>query len=166
MGKLYDDFKSEAESTGYFVNPDVEFVEFLLENLKTNKERYGYGSCPCRLSSGVKEDDLDLICPCDYRDMDLNDYGACYCALYVSKDIAEGKAEIKSIPDRRFDELDKNTNSCDDKNNNAIDNSVSIQNLKYPIYRCKVCGYLCARDNPPEICPICKADKDRFEIFL
>ncbi|TSA54952.1 MAG: ferredoxin:glutaredoxin reductase, partial [Dehalococcoidia bacterium] len=25
---------------------------------------------------------------------------------------------------------------------------------------------LCARDGPPEICPICKAKKERFERFL
>ncbi|WP_295722006.1 ferredoxin-thioredoxin reductase catalytic domain-containing protein [uncultured Methanobrevibacter sp.] len=154
MGKIYDDFKNEAESRGYFVNPDVEFVEFLLENIKTNMERYGYGSCPCRLSSGIKQEDLDLICPCDYRDMDLNDYGACYCALYVNKDIAEGKQELKSIPDRRFDEINKEENKSKD---------LSFTDLKYPIYRCKVCGYLCARDNPPEICPICKVEKDKFE---
>ncbi|HEX9896942.1 MAG TPA: hypothetical protein VGA85_04675 [Dehalococcoidales bacterium] len=24
---------------------------------------------------------------------------------------------------------------------------------------------MCARDSPPEICPICKAKKDRFERF-
>ncbi|MGQ9535427.1 MAG: rubredoxin-like domain-containing protein, partial [bacterium] len=29
-----------------------------------------------------------------------------------------------------------------------------------------VCGYLCARNSPPEICPICKAKSDRFEKFL
>ncbi|MGQ9817596.1 MAG: rubredoxin-like domain-containing protein, partial [bacterium] len=30
----------------------------------------------------------------------------------------------------------------------------------------KVCGYLCARNSPPEICPICKATKERFEKFI
>ena len=93
MGTLYDDFKMEAEKSGYFINEDVEFVEFLLENLKTNEERYGYASCPCRLSTGIKEVDKDLICPCDYRDMDLNDYGTCYCALYVSKEVHEGRKD-------------------------------------------------------------------------
>lgn len=34
-----------------------------------------------------------------------------------------------------------------------------------PVWRCKVCGYLCARDGPPEVCPICKAKRDRFERF-
>jgi len=34
------------------------------------------------------------------------------------------------------------------------------------VWRCKVCGYLCAREGPPEVCPICKAQRDRFEMFL
>jgi len=38
--------------------------------------------------------------------------------------------------------------------------------LKYPIWRCKVCGYLCAREKPPEVCPICKVSQDKFELFV
>jgi rubrerythrin len=38
--------------------------------------------------------------------------------------------------------------------------------LAYPVWRCRVCGYLCARDGPPGVCPVCKAEKDRFERFL
>ena len=53
MGPLYNDFKMEAEKSGYFINEDVQFVDFLLENLKTNEERYGYASCRCRLSTGI-----------------------------------------------------------------------------------------------------------------
>jgi rubrerythrin len=44
--------------------------------------------------------------------------------------------------------------------------AADVSNLPYPVYRCKVCGYLCARDEPPEICPICKAKKERFERFM
>lgn len=33
------------------------------------------------------------------------------------------------------------------------------------VWRCRVCGYLCARESPPETCPVCKADRDRFEQF-
>lgn len=38
--------------------------------------------------------------------------------------------------------------------------------LAYPVWRCKICGYICSRNEPPEICPICKASKDRFERFM
>jgi len=33
------------------------------------------------------------------------------------------------------------------------------------VWRCKVCGYLCARTEPPEVCPICKVGRERFEPF-
>jgi rubrerythrin len=33
------------------------------------------------------------------------------------------------------------------------------------VWRCRVCGYLCARTEPPEVCPICKVGKERFELF-
>ena len=34
-----------------------------------------------------------------------------------------------------------------------------------PVWRCTVCGYLCARPDPPRKRPICHVDKDRFERF-
>ncbi|MGL6297544.1 MAG: ferredoxin-thioredoxin reductase catalytic domain-containing protein [Methanobacteriaceae archaeon] len=172
----YEDFKNKAEETGYYVNEDKEFVEFLLENIQNNINRYGYGACPCRLASGKEEDDLDLICPCDYRDMDLNDYGACFCALYVTKDVLEGKIKLGSIPDRREkmrikkEEETKGTapthKNQENQENPENQSEKSLCTLKYPVWRCKVCGYLCAREKPPATCPICKVDEKRFEKFL
>ena len=148
--------RREAEESGYQLNPDPEFTRELARGLLINENRYGYPACPCRLASGTKNRDLDLICPCDYRDADLNDYGSCYCALYVSKAIAEGTRKLGSIPERR-PPLGKRAGTPQPANQ-----AVSIP---LPVWRCKVCGYLCARENPPEICPICKA-KERFERFL
>ncbi|MGD2166168.1 MAG: ferredoxin:glutaredoxin reductase, partial [Anaerolineae bacterium] len=34
-----------------------------------------------------------------------------------------------------------------------------------PVWRCRVCGYLCARERPPGRCPICKATQERFDRF-
>jgi rubrerythrin len=42
----------------------------------------------------------------------------------------------------------------------------AVIKLSQPVWRCKVCGYLCGRTEPPEVCPICKATKDRFERFV
>jgi ferredoxin-thioredoxin reductase catalytic subunit len=98
---FYHKLKKETEEGGYLLNPDKEFVFDLIEGLMTNTERYGYQSCPCRLAEGVKEKDLDIICPCDYRDPDLNEFGSCYCALYVTQDWIDGNMPQKSIPERR-----------------------------------------------------------------
>ena len=101
VDELYVRIESEAEAGGYHLNPDEDFTRDLIEALLTNTQRYGYRSCPCRLAEGVREKDLDIICPCDYRDPDLAEFGACYCALYVSRDIVDGKAEAEPIPERR-----------------------------------------------------------------
>ncbi|MFN4217460.1 MAG: ferredoxin-thioredoxin reductase catalytic domain-containing protein [Brevinematales bacterium] len=155
IDSLYQKLKEEAEASGYHLNPDEAFTRELVESLIINEDRYGYPSCPCRLSTGIKEEDLDIICPCDYRDQDLIDYGTCYCGLYVSQEVTDGKKKLTSIPDRRKKEKKKKTET-----------TLRIDKLSYPIWRCKVCGYLCARETPPEVCPICKASKERFERFL
>ena len=76
--RVYEQLKNEAVSGGYYLNPDVDFAKQLVAGLLINEKRYGYQACPCRLSSGKKEEDLDIICPCDYRDADLTDEDACY----------------------------------------------------------------------------------------
>ncbi len=75
---LYERLRTEAESAGYHLNPEIELTKELVKGLLVNQKRYGYWACPCRLSTGVKEEDLDIICPCYYRDADLSDYGTCY----------------------------------------------------------------------------------------
>ncbi|MBN1642530.1 MAG: ferredoxin:glutaredoxin reductase [Anaerolineae bacterium] len=154
---LYQRLKREGEAAGYYLHPDVDFVLDLMDGLLTNEARYGYQACPCRLADGEREADLDIICPCDYRDPDLDDYGACYCALYVAEEIVRGEREAESIPDRRFEgPPEAETHEME---------QVGFTRSGLPVWRCKVCGYLCARPQPPLKCPICKADRDRFERF-
>lgn len=94
--------RQEGKDGGYLLNPDEPFVEDLARGLLANEKRYGYPSCPCRLSKGVREQDRDIICPCAYREADVRDFGACYCALYVSRDWNEGLREQVEVPERRF----------------------------------------------------------------
>jgi ferredoxin-thioredoxin reductase catalytic subunit len=159
VDKLYNKLNKEAEASGYHLNPDVEHTKELVKGILINEKRFGYWSCPCRLPAGVKEGDLDIICPCDYRDLDLNEYGSCYCALYVSEEVLEGKKKVESIPERRPPKEKRG------KSKQKAEVS-SISSLSQPVWRCKVCGYLCAREEAPEVCPICKAKKDRFEKFM
>ncbi|MBN1596237.1 ferredoxin:glutaredoxin reductase [candidate division FCPU426 bacterium] len=131
-----------SKRRGYYLNPDAEMTDALLESLLVNEERYGYAFCPCRLAAEVYEKDRDLICPCDYRDQDVNEYGTCYCGLYVSQKIYKNKGQITPIPERR--DMPPSPNK---------------------IWRCTVCGYLCARPSPPDVCPVCGVTHDRFEEF-
>jgi ferredoxin-thioredoxin reductase catalytic subunit len=180
--KLFTRLNEEAESAGYHLNPDREFTLGLIEGMLVNERRYGYWACPCRLASGVKKEDLDIICPCDYRDVDVAEYGTCYCGLYVSQDVVDGKRKVTRIPERRPPEgrpPEDMTAPANRMSDSAAAPGASapgasapptglpdLSGLKYPLWRCRVCGYLCARGQPPEVCPICRAKKDRFERLL
>ena len=99
--KLHDSLSRYAKSQGIELNSDRKFATDIIAGLLTNEERYGYRSCPCRLASGLKEKDSDIICPCDYRDPDIEDYGSCYCGLYVSTEWNKGKVKHVRVPERR-----------------------------------------------------------------
>ncbi len=163
VDKMYERLDREARESGYHLNPDSEFTRELIEGLVINSERYGYPSCPCRLASNNKSLDLDIICPCDYRDPDLSEYGCCYCALYVSQGVVSGETEAKSIPERRPPAHIRKSESTTSSDDSSPDGKAG---LLFPVWRCSVCGYLCAREHPPETCPICKVEKGRFKLFM
>ena len=140
--RLSKTLSEEAVSGGYHLNPDEEITLGLVKGLLVNEKRYGYRACPCRLASGDKNEDLDIICPCDYRDPDLADYDTCYCGLYVSQGVIDGKVKIGSIPERR-PTREKRSRMKEEKK------EASLTSLPQPVWRCRVCGYLCAREGPP-----------------
>jgi ferredoxin-thioredoxin reductase catalytic subunit len=76
--KVCDRLKKDAEAYGYHLNPDAEMTRDLVRGILVNEKRYGYWNCPCRLAAGNKDEDLDIVCPCDYRDADVLKYGTCY----------------------------------------------------------------------------------------
>ena len=100
--ELYERLKKVNEPKGYYFNTKSDSLTMaLLEGLLKNKERYGYMCCPCRLAASDREADRDIICPCDYREPDVKEYGSCYCNLYVSKEWNEGTAPNVPVPERR-----------------------------------------------------------------
>lgn len=163
--EYYEKLKDEAEKAGYHLNPDMDLTLELVRSLLANEKRYGYPSCPCRLASGSKEEDLDIICPCDYRDSDLAQYGRCYCCLYISPDAREEDL-TNPIPERRLSKEERAQKAREAQEARKKGAAGGMSSLPLPVWRCSVCGYLCAREEPPETCPICKASKERFERFI
>lgn len=145
---------AEAIEGGYQINPNMDETRELVEGLVVNQKRYGYLACPCRLASGNKAADLDIICPCDYRDPDLDEYGACYCNLYVYDKTPDMKPG--PVPERRPAQASRPTEM---PNPDPAEKSL-------PVWVCKVCGYLCARENPPAKCPVCKVGRERFRKYM
>jgi ferredoxin-thioredoxin reductase catalytic chain len=163
----------DADESGYFICPDRDLLRELIDGLVKNEERYGYGSCPCRISSGVKAYDADIICPCEYRDADVDEFGMCYCGLFVSKAVKEDPKKLMPITERRPEAvIDEAVKAKERRGRGEKEEDVSTATAPaeggkegIPVWRCKVCGYLAAREHPPSVCPICKAKKDRFERF-
>lgn len=98
---LYEMLRKIQEPKGYYFNKDMDLTLALLQGLLDNKETYGYMACPCRLANGEFEDDKDIVCPCPYRVPDVEEYGACFCGLYVSKEFNEVEGEHEPVPERR-----------------------------------------------------------------
>ncbi|HLA82886.1 MAG TPA: ferredoxin-thioredoxin reductase catalytic domain-containing protein [Thermoleophilia bacterium] len=98
---MYERLKKVNEPKGYYFANDHDMVMDLIGGLMTNKERYGYMCCPCRLAAEDREADKDITCPCVYREPDVAEYGSCYCQLYVSKEWNEGLIPHVTVPERR-----------------------------------------------------------------
>jgi len=167
LEKVQQRAEMDAKSRGYYLNPNEDFLKDLFEGLKQNEERYGYPSCPCRLASGKLDFDRDIICPCDYRDPDVEEYGACYCALYVRKDVFEGKTPVMPVPERRPIEKQIRAygtiaETSKPKPSEKIVSETKESKVKLKLWYCKQCGYVVFREEPPYICPICRAKKEMF----
>ncbi len=101
LDKFYEILDKFAKSRGWELNKDREAVMFILEGLLENEKRYGYRACPCRLHWGDREKDRDVICPCEYAQQDIDEFGSCYCGLYVSPDWNRDKIVKNVVPERR-----------------------------------------------------------------
>lgn len=77
----------------------------------------------------------------------------------MTAEVVRGEKTTAPIPERRSPDPGKRLQNMEKPEKPASGA------FPYPVWRCRVCGYLCARDGPPEVCPICKAKKDRFERF-
>ncbi len=169
--------ETDAKTYGYYLTPQQDLLQMFLEGLKTNEERYGYPSCPCRLATGKLNLDRDIICPCDYRDPDVAEYGACYCRLYVNKAVYESQ-NLPEVPERR--PLEKQQRAYDtpaaaqqassQQRQGAPEEPKAAQQASQPkqteikkkLWYCRQCGYVVYREDPPYICPICKAKREMF----
>jgi len=160
--------ESDAKNQGYYLNPDPVLLRDLLEGLKKNEERYGYPSCPCRLASGKFDFDRDITCPCDYRDPDVEEYGACYCALYIRKEVHASKTPILPVPERRpsekqaraYGKLTETPAEKPSEKTGVVAQTPSEITLR--LWYCRQCGYVCFREEPPYVCPICRAKREMF----
>jgi ferredoxin-thioredoxin reductase catalytic chain len=65
---------------------DSEAVKTLSEGVLENNRNKGLKYCPCRITTGDKEKDLGLICPCNFKSQKTwKEDGECWCGLFVRR---------------------------------------------------------------------------------
>jgi ferredoxin-thioredoxin reductase catalytic chain len=86
--KFLQEIERFSEKNEFQVNPDHEKVESLVLGIFENEKNHGMKYCPCRLITKDFEEDLKLVCPCNFRIhetyKDKAD-GECWCGLFVKK---------------------------------------------------------------------------------
>ncbi len=75
-----------TEKNEFQVNPDKEKVKMLLEGVFSNETNHGLKYCPCRLITKDFEEDLKLVCPCNFLIHDTyKKKGECWCGLFTRR---------------------------------------------------------------------------------
>ncbi|MEZ5335127.1 MAG: ferredoxin-thioredoxin reductase catalytic domain-containing protein [Methanolobus sp.] len=82
MEKTHEWAAKYAKKKGFILNPDEEMLQMVIEGLARNKDEHGKQYCPCRLRSGVLEEDRKIICPCIYHEDEIAEDGNCHCSLF------------------------------------------------------------------------------------
>lgn len=82
--QIWSDF---ARRRGKFkLNPDNERVRMLASGVLSNEKLHGLKYCPCRMTTGEREEDLKLVCPCNFMiQKTWMEKGECWCSLFVKK---------------------------------------------------------------------------------
>lgn len=87
MGKdienLRKQMKEYADKVGIKLNPDKKQVDWVLDALLKRKTKFGEIYCPCRVVTGNKEQDKEIICPCVFHRGEIELQGHCKCNLFV-----------------------------------------------------------------------------------
>jgi ferredoxin-thioredoxin reductase catalytic subunit len=77
-----------AKNNEFQVNPDADKVNMLIDGVFNCDENHGMKYCPCRLIAKDFEEDLKLVCPCNflihetYKD---KEDGECWCGLFIRR---------------------------------------------------------------------------------
>jgi ferredoxin-thioredoxin reductase catalytic subunit len=87
-----DEFRAALErftaANEFRVNPDGEQVDLLLKGIFENEDKFGLKFCPCRVRTKVWDEDLRIVCPCNFTIHEtykgLKD-GECWCGLFVRR---------------------------------------------------------------------------------
>lgn len=86
--KFLEAIEKFTEKNEFEVNPDKEKIRMLLDGVFDNEQNHGLKYCPCRLITKDFEEDLKLVCPCNFLIHETyrgKQDGECWCGLFVRR---------------------------------------------------------------------------------
>lgn len=86
--KFLEAIEKFTEKNEFEVNPDKEKLKMLLDGVFNNEQNHGLKYCPCRLITKDFEEDLKLVCPCNFLIHETyrgKEDGECWCGLFVRR---------------------------------------------------------------------------------
>jgi len=86
--KFLEAIEKFTEKNEFQMNPDKEKVRMLLDGVFNNEQNHGLKYCPCRLITKDFEEDLKLVCPCNFLIHETyrgKEDGECWCGLFVRR---------------------------------------------------------------------------------
>ena len=75
-----------TRNNDFMLNPDKEHLNLVIDGVLENEKLYDLKLCPCRLRDGSREQDLKLLCPCNFQAQEIwQSDGRCWCGLFVRR---------------------------------------------------------------------------------
>ncbi len=90
-----------CEQKGYAINPNWMMATNLKSNLCEMEATFGKRYCPCFEPSDDATLNKKMMCPCEFVEDEIAEYGTCHCALFGPKDLTpqQWKASSKRLMD-------------------------------------------------------------------
>jgi ferredoxin-thioredoxin reductase catalytic subunit len=87
-----DEFRAAIErftaGQEFQLNPDRDKVDLLLSGIFENERNHGLKYCPCRLRCKDWDEDLRIVCPCNFTIHETYKGvpdGECWCGLFIRR---------------------------------------------------------------------------------
>ena len=93
-------FERVVDPLGYKFTPDEELADFLLEQEVKLEQDHGAPFCPCQGRTGVRAEDMLIVCPCiPFHREHFDKMKRCWCGLFVHKDVSDPDSLPQFPPD-------------------------------------------------------------------
>jgi ferredoxin-thioredoxin reductase catalytic subunit len=93
-------YEKVVDPLGFKFTPDEELADFLLEQEVKLEQEHGAPFCPCQGRSGVRAEDMQIVCPCiPFHREHFDAMKRCWCGLFVHKDVTDPDSLPQLPPD-------------------------------------------------------------------